>query len=82
MGVLGEQLQFLVENFKALFRNVVGHDVVDGNLHVFETGAIEALDAVGGEQISVGYHAGHGAAPADARDQRIEIRDAAEARRR
>ena len=46
-GVLGQQLQFLVEHLQALLRDVVGHDVVDRDLQVFEAGAIEPLDAVG-----------------------------------
>ena len=53
VGVLGQVLQFLVENFEALFRNVVGGDVINRNLQPFEAGAVEAFDALGNEKISV-----------------------------
>src|SRR5438309_4700899 len=41
IGVLGQQLQFLVENLQALLRDFVGIHVVDGNLQPLESGAIE-----------------------------------------
>src|SRR5579863_6666787 len=65
-GVLGQPLQFLVENFQALLRNIVGIDVVDGNLQPLESGAIQALDAFGDEQVSVGDKPGNHAVGADA----------------
>ncbi len=73
IGVLGQQLQLFVEHLEALLRNIVGHDVVDRNLQVVEPGVVQALDAVGHQQISVGDHAGDHAAAADARDDQVQI---------
>ena len=73
IGVLRQQLELLVEHLEALLRNFIGHDVVDGDLQVFEPGVIEALDAVGDQQIAVGDHAGDHAAAANARDHQVEI---------
>jgi len=70
--VLGQHTQFLVEHFEALLGNVVGHDVVDGDLQVIEPRAVEALDALGGEQVAVGDHAGDHAVAANARDDQIQ----------
>ena len=39
VGVLGEQLQLLVEHLEALLGDLVGLDVVDRDLHVVEPGA-------------------------------------------
>ena len=57
-GVLGKELELLVEHFEAFLRDFVGLGVVDADLQVFKAGAIEALDAVGHQQIAVGDHAG------------------------
>ena len=46
VGVLGQQLQLLVENLQALLRNLVGIHVVDGNLQPLEAGAIQPLDSL------------------------------------
>src|SRR5579863_5754335 len=43
VGVFGEQFQLAVENLQALFRNLVGIHVVDGNLQPLEAGTVEAL---------------------------------------
>ena len=40
---------------------------------MLQAGAIEALDALGGQQVAVGDHAGDHAVAADARDQQVEI---------
>ena len=39
VGVLREPDEALVENLEGLFADVVGHDVVDGDLQVVEAGA-------------------------------------------
>ena len=72
-GVFGQQRQFLVENFQALLRNVVGLHVVNADLQVFEAGAIQALDAIGHQQVAVGDQAGEHAVLADARDDGVEF---------
>ena len=73
IGMFGQEEQFPVEHLQALLGNVVRHDVVDGDLQMLEAGAIEALYAVGGQQVAVGDHAGDHAVVADARDQQVEI---------
>ena len=73
VGVLGEHAELGVEDFEGLLRDVVGHDVVDGDLHVVEAGAVEALDAVGHQQVAVGDHAGDGAGLADLADDVVEF---------
>lgn len=73
VGVFGEQLKLLVENLERLLADFVGGDVVDGNLHMLESGAVEALDALGSEQISVGDHAGDDAVAAHATDDVVEL---------
>ena len=73
VGVLGEHAQLGVEDLERLLRDVVGHDVVDGNLHVIEAGGVEAGDAVGHQQVAVGDHAGDGAGLADLADDVVEL---------
>ena len=53
VGVLGEVLQLLVEDFQALLRNIVGVHVIDGNLQPLESGAIQAFNALGNQQVAV-----------------------------
>ncbi len=71
--MLGEQLQFLVENFQTLLRNFVGIHVVDGNLQPFESGTVEALDSFRDEQVAVGDEAGNHAVRANAADDVVEF---------
>src|SRR5579862_2712707 len=73
LGVLGQQLQLLVEHLQRLLRDLVGHDVVDGDLQVVEAGVVEALDAIGGEQIAVSDHAGNHALPANVPNDLVEV---------
>jgi len=72
-GVLGQHTQFLVEHLEALLGNVVGHDVIDGDLQVLEPGAVEALDALGGEQVAIGDDAGDHAVAANARQDGVQV---------
>ena len=74
IGVLGQHLQFLVENFETLFRHFIGLHVVDGDLHVVEAGAIQALDAIRHQQIAIRDHAGNAAMMADAGDDLVQLR--------
>jgi hypothetical protein len=73
LGMLGQKLEFLVEDFEAFFRDVVGLDVVNADLEIFETGTIQTLDPVGDEKIAVGDQAGHDSVVADAGDDGIEL---------
>lgn len=72
--MLCQHLKLRIEDFEAFLRNVIRHDVVDRNLHVVEAGAVQALDAVGHQQIPVGDHAGNRAGLADARDDAVKVR--------
>ena len=71
--MLGQNLKLLVQHLEALLRNVVGHDVVDADLHVIEAGVVQLLDALRGQQIAVGDHSGDDAATAHVRDQLVEL---------
>ena len=73
IGVFGQQLELLVQHLQALLRNIVRHDVVDADLQVVEPGAVQPLDALGGQQIAVGDHARDHAAAADVRDDLVQI---------
>ena len=73
VGVLGEHLELFVEDFKRFLRNLIGLEIVDGDLHVIEPGLVEALDAVGHKEVAVGDHAGDGAVVADAADDVVEL---------
>ncbi len=73
-GVLGQHLELLVQHLQALLRDVVRLHVVDRNLHVIQAGAVQALDAVGHQQVAVGDHAGDDAAAAHGGDDLVQIR--------
>ena len=68
-----QQLQLPVQHLEAFLRDLVGHDVVDRDLQVLQAGAVQALDAVRGEQVAVGDQAGDHAVPADAPDDVVEL---------
>src|SRR6185437_12353145 len=68
IGVLRQQLQFLVQHLQAFLGNFVGQDVIDGDLQVLQPGAVQPLNAFRGEQIAVGDQAGDYAVPAYAAD--------------
>jgi hypothetical protein len=69
LGVFGQHFQADVEGFEAFLRNVVRLDVVDRDLHVIETGAVEAADDFLIEEEAVGDHAGEATVVADAGDE-------------
>ena len=73
LGVLGQQLQLAVENLQAFLRDFVGVHVVDRNLQPLQAGAVEALNAVGGQQVTVGDKAGDDAALVHAVDDVVEV---------
>src|ERR1700687_5898575 len=74
VGVLGQQLEFLVQNFQTFLGNVVGIDVVDGNLQPLEAGSVQSLNAVRNQQIAVGDKAGDHAVVADVANHVVELR--------
>jgi len=72
--ILREHAQLSVEHLQALFGNLVGQHVVDGNLQVVETRAVQVLDALRREQVAVGDHARQDALTANATDDFLEMR--------
>jgi len=56
-----------------LFFETSGHHVVDGYLQVFQAGAIETLDALGGQQVPVGYEAAERAGGTDAAEDGVQV---------
>ena len=47
VSVLSQHLQAFVQSLQAFLRDVIGHDVIDGDLHMFQTSVVESVDAVG-----------------------------------
>src|SRR5580692_5506660 len=74
IGVLGQNLELFVEHLKALLRNVVRLDVIDRNLQMIKPGFVQALDALGGQQVAVSDHARHESAAAHDADHIVELR--------
>ena len=73
IGVFGEQLQLLVEDFQAFLRDFVGLRVVDADLQEFEAGGVEARDAIRDQQIPVGDHSRNHSVMANAADDVVEF---------
>lgn len=59
--VLRQKLQLLIEDLEALLRDIVRLDVIDADLQELKARAIESLDAVRGQKITVGNDSGDGA---------------------
>ena len=74
LGVIGQHLKLLVENFQAFLRDFVGDEVVDADLHVVEAGLVKPFNALDIEEIAVGDHAGDGAGFPHAADDVVEVR--------
>jgi len=72
VGILGQDLEFLIEDFKALSSTTSSAGRVDRNLHVAEAGLVEAFDALGTSHGAVGDHAGEDAAAAHGGDDFVE----------
>src|SRR3954465_10730171 len=73
VGVFLQELQLLVEDFEAFHGDFVGLHVVDGYLQVVEAGGVERLDALDGEEISVGDESSDSADLANAGDNALEF---------
>ena len=73
-GVLGQQTELLIEHLEAFLGNLVRLHVIDADLKVLEAGAIQPLDALGGQKVAVGDHPGDHAVLADAPDDEVELR--------
>src|SRR5260370_29019362 len=74
IDVLGQQLELLFQNFQTFLGNLVGIDVVDGNLQPLEAGSVQSLNAVRNQQIAVGDKAGDHAVVADVANHVVELR--------
>jgi hypothetical protein len=72
--VIPEVLELLVEQPKALLRDLVGLGVIDADLQEVEPGPVQCLNPAGHEEVSVRDEAGHHAARADVANQVVEIR--------
>jgi len=74
VGVLGEHLQLLIQHLQRLLRDIIRHDVVDGNLHVVEASFVQPLDPVGHQEVAIGNHAGDRAGLANLADDIVQLR--------
>src|SRR5262249_62208709 len=57
-GVLGQVAEIAVEHLQALLRDLIGRDIVNADLQIFESGRVELLDPVSGHEITVAYQPG------------------------
>jgi len=57
VGVFRQQLQFFIQHLQAFFGDIVRHYVINTDLKMFKPGAIQPLNALGGEQVAVGDQA-------------------------
>src|SRR5450759_3359677 len=74
VSMFGEQLQFLIQHLQGLFGDVIRHHVIDADLQMVKTGAVQALNAVRGEQITVGDQARQNGISTDVRNDLVELR--------
>ena len=58
--VFRQPLQFAIEHLQAFLRDLVRRHVVDGDLQMFEAGAVQPLDPIRGQQIAVRDDGGDG----------------------
>ena len=72
--IFGKPLELLVQKLQALLRDIVRQDVVDADLQVIESGAIEALDAIAAEQISIRDQSGDDTVRANPPDDVVQVR--------
>src|SRR5215468_2996450 len=73
VGVFGEHLELLVENFQALLGNVIWIDVINRNLQPLEPGAIQAFDPVWHEQVAIRDHPSDAAVVTNAPDDLVQF---------
>src|SRR5213080_2635212 len=66
-------LKFLIQHLQALFRDFIGIDVVDADLQVVETGAVQPPDAFNTQEISIRQQTCKHSTLADAMDHRIHF---------
>src|SRR5215472_8428395 len=71
--VVGQNLELFVQNLEAFLRDIVGHDVVDRDMHMVEPGVVQLLDPLWCKQVAIGDHAGDDSETADMRDETVEL---------
>jgi len=82
LSVSSEPFELPVKHAQALFRNVVGCNVVDADLQIIESRAVQRADTVRSPEQAVGDQSRDRAAVANSTDDSIPDQDAAWARRR
>ena len=74
LGIFRQPLQALIQHLEALFRDLVGHDIINRDLQVLQAGSVQPQDPLLVEQIAVGDHAGDHAVAADAANDVVNLR--------
>src|SRR5262249_5402823 len=72
-GVLREVNQITVNHLQALLRDLVGFDVVDADLQVFESGAVQLFDVFARHVIAVADQPGDHPARANVRNDLVNL---------
>src|SRR5215470_3194764 len=72
--MLRQPLQFLVEYLQALLGNIIRLNIVDADLQVIETCAVQLPYALRREQIAIGDQGGNHAVMPDAPDDVVQLR--------
>src|SRR5215472_6751228 len=72
--VLGQDLELLIQHLETLLRDFIGLRVIDADLQVFKSGAIESLDALTDQQIAIRDQTRHDPVLADTRDDHVQVR--------
>ena len=72
--MLGQHLQLRVEHAQALHRRLVGLDVVNADLQIFQSGVVELHNALWPQQVAVRDQTRDHPAGADVANQVIQLR--------
>ena len=73
IGVLGQQLELLVQDLETFLRNLVRRHVINRNLQPFQTRVVQPLNALVREQVTVGDQSSDHAVLANAADNVIQV---------
>jgi hypothetical protein len=74
LSVSSEPFELPVKHAQALFRNVVGCNVVDADLQIIQPGAIQGANPVRSQVQAVGDQSRDRTAVANSTDDRVQIR--------
>ncbi|SPE22430.1 exported hypothetical protein [Acidobacteriia bacterium SbA2] len=72
--VSSQQAQLAVQNAQALLGNLVGYYIINADLQMIQAGAIQVIDPLGSQQVSVGDQTGNNSAPADMLNNLFQFR--------